>query len=166
MRSKRLLSLLLVVCLLVSVVAPSVTAVTDNTASIITDKKANTQDASSKQNSLLISGEKSNTISTLRDQEASAKPEANTASTQKGSWTATPSNTVPSVDTPTAQLPSHIAALREAGKIYADDQVVSAFVVMENKPLIQFYSFIGDVPVDEEELLALGGAYTRLVSTS
>ena len=153
MRSKRLLSLLLVVCLLVSVVAPSATAVTNNAASIITDKKANTQDASNKQNSLLISGEKSNTISTLRDQNASAKPEANTTSTQKGSWTATPSDTVPSVDTPTAQLPSHIAALREASKIYADDQVVSAFVVMEDEPLIQFYGSIGDVPADEEEQL-------------
>ena len=105
MRSKRLLSLLLVVCLLVSVVAPSATAVTNNAASIITDKKANTQDASNKQNSLLISGEKSNTISTLRDQNASAKPEANTTSTQKGSWTATPSDTVPSVDTPHCPAP-------------------------------------------------------------
>ena len=153
MRSKRLLTILLAVCLLVSCIAPCATAVTNDTASVVTDKKANTQNASGKQNSLLVSGEKTNQLSTLRDKETSVKPETNTASTQKGSWTATPSDVVPSADLPTAELPSHIAALREAGEIYADDQVVSAFVVMEDEPLIQFYSSMGNVPADEEELL-------------
>ena len=154
MRSKRLLTILLAACLLVSCIAPCATAVTNNTASVVTDKKANNDKSSALQNNLIVSDKDSNKVSTLRDKDVSAKPQTNNASTQKGSWTATPTDKRPSVELPSAELPSYLAELREAAKIYADDQKVSAFVVMEDAPLIQFYG-INSVPADEEELLQM-----------
>lgn len=154
MRSKKWLSFLLALCLVVSVVAPVAGAVTtDSKATLVEAKKANSDRASSKENDLLVGDKPANEIASLRDQ----KPVQNNvteAASQQDNWLVTPSDVKPSVERPSAQLPDCVAELREAAKIYADNQVVSAFVVMEEAPLIQFYG-INDVPMGEEELLQM-----------
>ena len=63
MRSKRLLTILLAVCLLLSCVAPGATAVTnDNKASVVTDKKANNDKSSALQNNLIVTDKDSNKV--------------------------------------------------------------------------------------------------------
>ena len=154
MRSKKLLAFLMALCLVISAVAPVAGAVTtDSKASVITEKKANSDRVSAMKSDLLVGEKPANEIASLRDQKPAAN-NATEASSQKGSWVVTPSDVKPSVERPSAQLPDCVAELRESAKIYADNQVVSAFVVMEEAPLIQFYG-INDVPVDEEALLQM-----------
>ena len=154
MRSKRLLAFLMVLCLVISAAAPAATAVThEKKAAFITEKKANSDHVSAMKNDLLVGGESATKIPSLRGQTQSQNSETDQTS-QKGTWFVTPSDVKPSVERPAAQLPACVAELREAAKIYADNQVVSAFVVMEEAPLIQFYG-INDVPVDEEALLQM-----------
>lgn len=154
MRSKKLLAFLMALCLVISAAAPVAGAVTtDSKTSVITEKKANSDRVSAMKSDLLVGDKPANEIASLRGQKPAAN-NATEASSQKGSWVVAPSDVKPSVERPSAQLPDCVAELREAAKIYADNQVVSAFVVMEEAPLIQFYG-INDVPVDEEELLQM-----------
>ncbi len=154
MRSKKLLAFMMALCLVISAVAPTAGAVTtDSKVSVIAEKKANSDRVSAMENDLLVGNKTASQIASLRDQKP-VQNNATEATSQQGNWFVTPSDVKPSVERPVAQLPDCVAELREAAKIYADNQVVSAFVVMEEAPLIQFYG-INDVPVDEEELLQM-----------
>ena len=74
MRSKKLLAFLMALCLVISAVAPTATAVTaDSKASIITEKKANSDRVSSMKNDLLVGDKTAGEIASLRGQ----KPVAN-----------------------------------------------------------------------------------------
>lgn len=157
MRSKRVLTLLLAVCLVFSLVAAPVNAVT-------TDKADQNGSASnSKENSLLVSGKDTvSSLPTLRDQvsgDSSASGEKPTVNgsqdfqTGDGSWTVEPSDKAPSVSLTDSDLYNTIQHLKEAAEYYAAEDVVSAFIVMDEDPLVDFYGSISDVPTSEEQKL-------------
>lgn len=147
MRIKRMATLLLAFCLVFALVAPSVAAVT-------VDSSVNHpgQNGNVGSNSLQASGNGTltNGLDTLRGQEASGnkKPGANT---NGGQWTATPSDK--DVDVQFAELSATLKELREAAKTYAASDVVSAFVVLEDKPLVEIYTSINKVPAAEQQAL-------------
>ena len=163
MRSKKWLSFLMALCLVISAVAPTVGAVTtDSKVSVIKEKKANRDRVSALENNLLVGEKSADEINSLRGQKPVVNTETDQAS-QEGTWVVTPSDVKPSVERPSAQLPTCAAELREAAKIYADSQRVSAFVVMEDAPLIQNYD-INDVPtVEDEQLQAQQEALIMLI---
>lgn len=163
MRSKKWLSFLMALCLVISAVAPTVGAVTtDSKVSVIKEKKANSDRVSALENKLLVGEKSADEINSLRGQKPVVNTETDQAS-QEGTWVVTPSDVKPSVERPSAQLPTCAAELREAAKIYADSQRVSAFVVMEDAPLIQNYD-INDVPtVEDEQLQAQQEALIMLI---
>ena len=171
MRSKRLLSVLLSVCLLVSVLSPAVYAVAPVEDSYIGSSAASKNEtakteASPFENDKIITSEDMEKIDSmnLRD-DPMLKPEVKEAETGNGSWTASKvDGKTPELDLPQAEVPAHIAELKEAAEIYAENDVVTAFVVMEDKPLAERYSSIGRVTaLDEEKLLQIQDSIIAMI---
>ncbi len=163
MRSKRLLSVLLSVCMLISVLSPAAIAVEPVQDSYIgsmatgNDQTAKTE-ASPFENDRVISSEdmeKAESMN-LRD-DPIFKSEVTEIESGEGSWSASKmEGNLPELDLPLAAVPESIAELKEAAQLYSEDDVVTAFVVMEDKPLAETYSSITRVSIlDEEKLLEI-----------
>ena len=104
MRSKKWLSFLMALCLVISAVAPTVGAVTtDSKVSVIKEKKANSDRVSALENKLLVGEKSADEINSLRGQKPVVNTETDQAS-QEGTWVVTPSDVKPSVERPSAQL--------------------------------------------------------------
>lgn len=155
MKSKRVLTVLLALCMLVSVLSPAVSATVAgaDTSKVQTAANANAAE-NGKQSSLVVSGE--NTVSggplTLRDTQQTASTETETAQ-QSGHWTATETEVGSGLSLSESQLPSYIQELREAAEIYDDEDVVAAFIVMEDAPLSESYSSNGQASAAERQSL-------------
>lgn len=151
MSIKRVSTLLLAFCLVFTLIAPSVTAVTVDSS--VSTPSQNGAASTDKNNSLLVSGNgvQSNGLNTLRGQESSNHNSA-TENTAGGNWTATPSDKNVDVQFDT-ELSATLQELREAAEVYSAEDVVSAFVVMEDKPLAETYSSINSVPSNVEARL-------------
>lgn len=149
MRTKRVLTLLLVMCMVVSMLAPSVSAVTAGEHTHAADS-ADT----SAGNGLVVSGENKLDGHSRKNGSYQAPAEVETAVTQNaGKWVATKSDADVSVELLDSGTPAFLEELRKAAEVYANDDVVSAFVVLEDKPLVETYSSILDVPAIKEQLL-------------
>ncbi len=142
MRSKRLLTLVVAVCLLISVLAPAAGAVELKQ----NDTQENTTSTTNKFNDLLLSAGNALGLNTLRDK-LFGKQDV------EGDWVVTPSDKEVTVSKDNAVLPEHIQQLRKAAEYYSEMDRVSAFVVLEKAPLVEKYSSIGDVPSAETALL-------------
>ena len=154
MRSKRLLTLLLAVCMVVSLLAPAVSAVTTGENQYPGHNAANSADASDRENDLVVSGSDAK-LPTLRDENASdaLKQENGSDEDRYAGWEANPVEGDISVDLLKPEVPSSLEELRDLANTYSENDVVSAFIVMEDKPLIQTYGNVLDVPAAKEELL-------------
>ena len=134
MTTKRMLALLLTLCMIFSVMSPVASAVQTSeevkTSNTIKDR-------------LNAVGERLG-IKTLRD-EKSETIDREDLNFTNGKWTATISDgkTIVLAD---AQLPEDIQALREVANYYAADDVVHVFVTLEAAPTVEKYSSINDVP--------------------
>ena len=146
MRSKRLLTLLLVLCMVVSTLAPAAHA-----ANWTKGGPVQSQDAAPTNPS---AAEKPPTGAlNLRDNPLT-KEDAEATSEAKGQWNATALENAPASLTLT-DTPACIEELRRAAEVIAADEVVSAFVVMEQAPLAELHSSIVRVPArDEQQLLS------------
>jgi len=145
MRSKRLFALLLVFCLVLSNLSPMASAVEVGEDSVIkaqqkienaepTDKAGSPKD-----NSLLVSPDgAAQSVPTLRDN-AVVKSEIETAENSNGSWQITPAD-APNTSLLNPEVPACIEELKEVAKLYSADEVVTAFVVMEDQPLAETHS--------------------------
>ena len=150
MNIKRVLSMLLVLCLTMSMFVPGVSALTAGENEYVAgiDPTASEKTAQ---------GERIN-ITTLRDA-VQAQP-AQTVS--KGEWTAE-KVAVPGTELFKAELPQGVKELEEASKLYAADEVVPAFIVLEAKPLADTGVSIQAVTAAQEaQLLA---AQDKLINT-
>lgn len=161
MKSKKMLTLLVVLCLLVSVLSPAAYAVGAGVEAVTGQQSAVSEDAHPLDNDLVVSGEKSNGgLLSLRD-EANRPQSQETA--QTGSWSARP--TQGGSLSSYAKLPADIQELRDAAELYRSDDVVAAFIVMEEQPLAERYNAIARVPAAETKtLVAKQDAVLRTIS--
>ena len=146
MRSKRLLTLLLVLCMVVSTLAPAAHA-----ANWTQGGPVQSQDAAPT-NPAAAEKAPAGALN-LRDNPLT-KEDAEENSEAKGQWNATRLEDSPASLTLT-DTPACIEELRRAAEVIAADEVVSAFVVMEQAPLAELHSSIVRVPArDEQQLLS------------
>ena len=127
MSVKRLLTLLLAVCMLVSVMAPAASAVAPAANSIAAQNSAEaTQGASSPfTNDRLVSSTDAAGLNTLRDDDL-MMPEV--VPSESGAWNA---SLVEGLDASltASELPATIAELKKAAEVYADTDVDRKSVV-------------------------------------
>ena len=146
MRSKRLLTLLLVLCMVVSTLAPAAHA-----ANWTQGGPVQSQDAAPT-NPAAAEKAPAGALN-LRDNPLT-KEDAEADSAAKGQWNATALENAPASLTLT-DTPACIEELRRAAEVIAADEVVSAFVVMEQAPLAELHSSIVRVPArDEQQLIS------------
>ena len=147
MRSKRLLTMLLALCMIVSVLSPAASAV-----GVAGDSAWTKDTARDTQQGAL----------TLRD-EPLARPMAQES--PEGTWTAQRLEDAPASLT-LAETPDCVAELRRAAESIDADEVVTAFVVMEEKPLAELHSSITRIDVRaEQQLLNTQNALIQRIET-
>lgn len=142
MKAKRALTLLLALCLLVSVLSPAAYAVTPGT----NVNQAKPEEESTFRGASTLKGSKAD--------ETDAEP--------TGHWTA--EQTYADVDLLNAQLRADLAELRQAAEIYKEDDMVVAFIVLEDAPLAEkAYASIAEAP--EAEVNALLAKQNSLIAS-
>ena len=149
MNFKRVLTMLLAVCLVLNLAVPGVSALSAGQDRFVPGQDPTASEKSAKGEPVRVT--------TLRDA-AQAKPV-----TTQGQWSAEQVQ-VPDVDLfGSAQLPQGVKELQEAAKLYADDEVVPAFIVLEDKPLADTGVTIQAVPADKEA--AMLAQQNKLIKT-
>ena len=149
MNFKRVLTMLLALCLVLNLAVPGVSALTAGQDRFVPGQDPTASEKNAKGEPVWVT--------TLRDA-AQAKPV-----TTQGQWSAEQVQ-VPNVDLfGSAQLPQGVKELQEAAKLYADDEVVPAFIVLEDKPLADTGVTIQAVPADKEA--AMLAQQNKLIKT-
>ena len=152
MRSKRLLSLILAVCLVFSVMSPVAASAVQPGSNVVTQVTGQSAGkAGTAPSDLTISQNKSNDLRTLRDEKNAADKGEDPLDSilgQEGSWTANKIEMSGSMLE--REVPECVRELRELAKTHSAADVVSAFVVLEKAPLVHTYSSINDVPSSAE----------------
>lgn len=147
MNSKKLLTLLVALCLVIGTLSPAAGAIQLGGENARPGVQQGENASSGKwYNDLIASVGEALGIHTLRDDQSHVVNKDN-LSFVNGQWVAT-SKDGTSVVLKDAQLPEHIRALREAASHYADKDTVYAFVVLEGEPTAELYSSINNVPAD------------------
>ena len=137
MNFKRVLTMLLALCLVLNMAVPAVSALTAGENEYV----AGTNPTASEK---LAKGEPIH-VTTLKDA-VQAKPQQTRG---EGEWVIEQVD-VPDVDLMNAELPQGVKELQEADGLYAEDEVVPAFIVLEDKPLADTGVSIMAVPADKE----------------
>ncbi len=160
MRSKRLLTMLLALVMVLSAVSPAVSATTVTENSVIgaqknEEAKTAKPEASPFENDRLVSSGDANEVLNLRE---NAGYIPNVEETElvdvDGKWVVSPvEGTLPDISLTLPETPDSIKELKEASKLYDDNDMVAAFVVMEDKPLAETYSSIFNVSWNAEDAL-------------
>ena len=131
MNFKRMISMLLALCLALNMAIPGVSALNAGENELVPGKGP---EASEK------SGEPVR-ITTLKNA-VQAQPAS------EGKWVA--EEVQVEADLPKAQLPQGVKELQEAAELYAADELVPAFIVLEEKPLAESGLQIQAVSADKE----------------
>ncbi len=165
MRSKRVLTMLLAVIMVLSVLSPAAMAVGVNRSAAFAPSKS--VDAATNPASSLEVGRQesaaqpqSNGLPTLRDESDKLNVSLEDAQASNGNWTATAADK----DLELAQLigSETFQELKEAAQVFEPMDTVHAFVVMEDAPLSERFSSINRVPLSDEEVLLT--AQNRVIS--
>ena len=151
MNSKRLLTLLLTVCLLLGAIAPAASAVTTGSSANSSSQGTNSATGPKWLNDLLVSVGDALGIHTVRDDQSHLQKDQ--LSYVGGQWYATTTDGV-SVALTDSQLPDFIQALRAAAEHYGSKDLVPAFVVLEDDPTAESYRSASDVPASETAYLS------------
>ena len=149
MNFKRVLTMLLALCLVLNMTVPGVSALTAGGNEFVPGQDPTASEKTAE-------GEPTR-ITTLRDAN-----QAQSSVKNQGEWTAE-EVAVPDVDLMKAELPQGVKELAEAAELYAADEVVPAFIVLEEKPLADTGVSIQAVPADKEA--AMLAAQNRLINT-
>ncbi len=145
MKSKRLLSMLLVICLVCSVLSPAVNAMTAGA-----DSAPATQMTQSNQNPSASTGEtKLESPKTLKTDPL----ETETPDLTKGTWNATAIEGNSSASHELSEVPAYIQELRQAAELLDPTESVIAFVVMEDSALAETHTSIDKVSTTTEQQL-------------
>ena len=148
MRNKRLLTLLLSLCMILSALAPAAHAVHVGEDSFIAPVQ--TQEVGT---SGTVEAPKG--ALNLRDNPIEKPEEEKTEETEsEGIWTATPVEDAPFDSPALTQTPDCIEELRAAAEVLDADEMVAAFVVMEDAPLAETYDSITRISdLEQEQML-------------
>ena len=151
MNFKRVLTMLLALCLVLNMAVPGAGALTAGR-----DNYVPGQDPTA-----AVKPEKGEPIRiTTRKDAVQAKP----AAESEGEWIAQRVD-VPEVDLMGAKLPVGVQELREAAELYEADEVVPAFIVLEDEPLAESGLTIQAVPAAREaDLLATQNKLIHTIS--
>ena len=142
MRSKRLLAMLLSLCLMLSCLAPTANAVEASAESLsgaVTTAEADKTTVSSKENSLVASEENATGPNTLRDQQDLGVEAVTRIDQEQVDWQIT-AGQKPDLDLVQNETPACIEELKEVSSLYSVDEVVRAIIVLEDAPLAQNYT--------------------------
>ena len=150
MNFKRVLTMLLVLCLMVNMFVPGVSAISATGDNYVAGFDPTASESNAK-------GEPIH-VSTLKD---AVKAEV-AATDSEGKWVAEQTE-VPDFDLMNAELPQGVKELAEAAELYAEEDVVAAFVVLEEAPLADTGVSIMAVPADKEA--AMLATQNRLINT-
>ena len=145
MRSKRLLAFLLTFCLVFANLAPAASAIEAGVDSVVnagqnssTGTAASTDTSSKFDNDLLVSPEDaaqgSNTLRDKQDLELEGLTK-----NEEGNWVIT-SGEAPELGLLQTEIPACLEELKEAAELYSADEIVRAFVVMQDAPLAESYT--------------------------
>ncbi len=146
MRSKRLLTLIMVLCMLISVMAPAASAVGVSLSTV--NPGSATNSPSNKLNDWLVNAGNALGFNTLRDHPNGSKVEF-----QNGKWVITPADKDVNAALKAAALSETLSELKRLSEHYQPTDKVSAFVVLEDAPLSERYSSIQNVPAKETAYL-------------
>ena len=135
MNFKRVLTMLLALCLVVNMVVPGVSAMTAGTDTFVPGQNPTASETNIQRAPVRVN--------TLKDA-VQAKPEQQS----EGKWTA--EKVEAETDLLKAELPQGVKELKEAAKLYDADEVVPAFIVLEEKPLADTGVSIQAVPADKQ----------------
>ena len=148
MNFKRVLTMLLALCLIVNMAVPGASALTAGKNEYAPGQNPTASEKTAQ-------GERIN-ITTLKDA-VKAEP----AATAEGKWTAQRVDV--ETDLLKAELPQGVKELREAAELYAADEVVPAFIVLEDEPLAESGLSIQAVPARQEK--AMLAQQNKLISS-
>ena len=157
MRSKRLLTMLLALCMVVSALSPAVYAVDAGADSFI-----RTEDAATDSSAVVQAPEGPKT---LRDDPLTTTGAEETEEAD-GKWIATPVEDAPSDSLTLSEVPACVEELRKAAEVFDANESVAAFVVMEEAPLVETYRSIARIPAkDEQQMLSVQNAVIDKIET-
>ncbi len=154
MAHKKFLALVLTVCLLLSVLSPAASAVSESIASAVQSGSGTSDTSGKKDDNLLDKIAKKLGLVHSDDEEK--------LSYSDGQWLVTRSDGTVSVAT-YAQLPECVQELRNLAGSYKKTDVVSAFVVLEGAPTSESYGTANDVPKSVSD--ALVAKQDQLIAT-
>ena len=170
MRSKRLLTMLLVLAMLLSAVSPAVYATAPVEHSFVgaQNKEAETtkSDASPFENDRVVSSDNAVGTNNLRDENGYIpNVEETELAEAEGKWnTSDVEGKLPDSSLTLPETPDSLKELKEAAELYSADEMVNAFVVMEDKPLAETYRSPDLVSwFDENALLKLQNKMIKMI---
>ncbi len=148
MNFKRVLTMLLALCLILNMAVPGVSALTAGENEYVPGQNPTASEKSAKGEPVRVT--------TLKDA-VQAQPKT------QGNWSAE-QVAVPEADLMgNAQLPQGVKELREAAELYEASEVVPAFIVLEDEPLADTGVSIQAVPADKEARML--AAQNKLINT-
>ena len=157
MRSKRLFAILLAFCLAFSALAPAANAIAAPQLSVSgqqeTEKKneENKIETSPNANGLLVSAENAYQGGLSMRDETKLQVEVKNDENGNSEWEVKPAEGKPSVSLLTTENKETLEELKAASELYNVEEVVYAFVVMEDKPLAETYKSRSLVSADLEK---------------
>ena len=159
MRSKRLFAILLAFCMVFTALAPAASAVAAPQLSVTgqqeTEKKNDVTkiETSPNANGLLASAQNSNELGLSMRDESKLQVEVDSDENGSDEWEVKPAEGKPTVSLLPNDLDATLEELKAAAELYSVDEVVYAFVVMEDKPLAESYTSRSLVSADMEKQL-------------
>ncbi len=169
MRSKRLLTVLLALCMVLSAVSPAFAMEAPKDSLIGVQKSeegaAAKNEASPFENDRVVSKDAIGSQN-LRDN-AGYIPNVEETELKDvdGKWVASPAEgKLPDTSLMLTETPNALKELKEAAETYSESDMVTAFVVMEDKPLSEVYSSIGLVSAfDESKLIDMQNMIIKMI---
>ena len=159
MRSKRLFAILLAFCMVFSALAPAASAVAAPQLSVTgqqeTEKKneATKIETSPNANGLLVSADSAYKGGLSMRDESKLQVEVEKNESGKSNWEVKPSQGKPTVSLLPTEMNDCLEELKAASELFSVEEVVYAFVVMEDKPLADSYKSRSLVSADLEKQL-------------
>ena len=153
MRSKRLFAMLLALCMLFSLVSPAALAVEVAPQNSVA-QNVNGNNQTSAPNKLQLTEEqlKEMALNTLRDLQINQKEVELNEATNKGAWEIAPGQK-PDASLLPNEAPACLNELKLAGETIDANELVSAFVVMADKPLAETHNSIRQVSAETKKLV-------------
>ena len=157
MRSKRLFAILLAFCMVFTALAPAASAVAAPQLSVIgqqeTEKKSEATkiETSPNANGLLVTEQNGYKTGLSMREDSKLQVEVNNGEMADNSWEVKPAEGKPTVSLLPTETNESLEELKAASELFSVEEVVYAFVVMEDKPLADSYKSRALVSADLEK---------------